>query len=448
MSVSALQQKSVMVIFTYSPAGLGHLRVSDALYHGLPTGITPIILGSQDSFIRFAHRFTSIHPFARYFFESLQQGTIEYLFTKLYRLFLHTHTGTIYRQMKTMMSQRLVVPETVVVVATHFGIAHQLGAIKQHLMKELDVKILLIVQVTDDSPQLIWFVPGADIIFVPSEKTKKSLLKYASEEHFDPVHIEVNPYPVSPVLGERLHPSLFEMKKRQYEPLSASQIHVSVPISGAAVGTEYVLRLMEKLHSHSNRFVFHVIAKYAPFTSSFLSKVSVHPYVKVLTSVHDRMLVDYYEQIFEKNPIAFEVTKPSEQTFKILLEPKQRGGAILLFASPVGRQEYDNLDFLKRNHFIPSTLTHHQLYHCAENNLILKGEIKKHVEEYAKNWRGLILPRYPTEASAFIFWCQMNGIFEQMALYNRQTPEHHTFNSQELGADGVHTFWQKVAELL
>jgi len=81
MSTSPLNQKSVMVIFTYAPAGLGHLRVTDALYHGLPDGVDPIILGSQDSFIRLAHRFTSIHPIARYIFEWAQHGALTEIFT-------------------------------------------------------------------------------------------------------------------------------------------------------------------------------------------------------------------------------------------------------------------------------------------------------------------------------------------------------------------------------
>lgn len=448
MSVKALQQKSVMVIFTYSPAGLGHLRVTDALYRGLPAGITPIILGSQDPLIRFAHRFTSIHPIARFFFESLQDGPAEYVFTKLYTSFLRNQTRTLYKQMKTIMSQRLVIPDTVVVIATHFGMAHQLGAIKKKLMKDLDVRILLIVQVTDDSPQLIWFVPGADKIFVPSEKTKKELLKYSKEEQFDSVPIEVNPYPVSPILAENLTPTFFEHRQHQYDPFSSANIHVSVPISGAAVGTEFMSTLMEKLHMRSNRFIFHVITKYAPFTSNFLSNISKHAYVNILTSVHDRLLVDYYVQMFERNVISFEITKPSEQTFKVLFEPKQRGGVILLFASPIGRQEYDNLSFLQRNHFIPSVLTHHRLYQAAEDNQILKNDLKRHVEKHAKNWRGLVLPKNPTAAADFIFWCHVNGIFEHMDKYNKKNPEHHTFNTQELGSDGVHSFWQKVAELL
>ncbi len=448
MSVKALQQKSVMVIFTYSPAGLGHLRVTDALYAGLPAGITPVILGSQDSFIRFAHRFTSIHPMARFVFESLQDGPLEYIFTKVYGSFLHNQNRTLFKQMKTIMSQRLVIPETVVVIATHFAMAHQLGAIKKKLMKDLDVRILLIVQVTDDSPQLIWFVPGADMIFVPSEKTKRELEKYRRDEEMDTVPIEVNPYPVSPVLGEHLSPTFFEHRKHQYDPLGSANIHVSVPISGAAVGTEFMSTLMEKLHVRSSRFIFHVITKYAPFTSMFLSDISKHTYVNILTSVHDRMLVDYYIQMYERNVISFEITKPSEQTFKVLFEPRQRGGVILLFASPIGRQEYDNLSFLQRNHFTPSALTHHRLYMAAEDNQILKNDLKRHVEKHAVNWRGLILPKDPTKAADFIFWCHVNGIFEIMKEYNKKNPQHHTLNMQEIGSDGVHTFWQKVAELL
>ncbi len=56
-----LADPSLLLIFTYAPAGLGHLRVTDALYHGLPKGVQPVILGAHDRAVGAIHRFMSIH---------------------------------------------------------------------------------------------------------------------------------------------------------------------------------------------------------------------------------------------------------------------------------------------------------------------------------------------------------------------------------------------------
>ena len=449
MSTSPLQQKSVMVIFTYAPAGLGHLRVTDALYHGLPDGVDPIILGSQDSFIRLAHRFTSIHPIARSLFEWAQHGALTEIFTYFYRLFLRTQTKNLYRQMITVTSQRIEFPQTVVVVATHYGMAQQIGAIKKKLMKALDIRIILVVQVTDDTPQHIWYVQGADLIFVPSEQTKKLMIQYGHNAHLQSSPFEVNPYPISPVLTEKLSDIQFENRKHQLDPSNNSQLHITIPISGAAVGTGYMSTLIEELHLSSPRFLFHVVAKTAPFTDQFMYKMTRHSYVDLITSAHDRTIVDAYEQLYKKHIIGIEITKPSEQAFKTLAEPRQRGGSVILLAEPVGQQEYDNMAFLRRHHLIPWASTLHQLYHCAENNIKLDGDLKHFTHSHARRWRAVTLPTDPQKAAQFITWCYNEGVFYEMALFDKAAYlKHSDYNHHEIGSNGVELFWQKVSHLL
>lgn len=65
MSLAALSKKSTLVILAYSPTGLGHLRVTNALYEGLPKDISPILLGAQDKTTGNLHRFVSAHPFLK-----------------------------------------------------------------------------------------------------------------------------------------------------------------------------------------------------------------------------------------------------------------------------------------------------------------------------------------------------------------------------------------------
>jgi hypothetical protein len=159
-----------------------------------------------------------------------------------------------YKQLLTVVDQRVESIDTVVVVATHFGLAHQIGKIKSKVEKEKKVKIILAVQVTDDSPQFMWYVPDADITFVPSEYTKKELIAYGKRRGFPPMQIEVNAYPVSPLLAKKLNRVEFFEKAHQVDPDAKSQIHLCIPISGAAVGLGYFTDLIDSLYSASHRF--------------------------------------------------------------------------------------------------------------------------------------------------------------------------------------------------
>ena len=61
-TVDQLIHRQLQLVLCYAPAGLGHLRIMDALYHGLPDTVNPVVLGSQDESIRIIHRLTSTHP--------------------------------------------------------------------------------------------------------------------------------------------------------------------------------------------------------------------------------------------------------------------------------------------------------------------------------------------------------------------------------------------------
>jgi hypothetical protein len=64
----------VFLVFTYAPAGLGHLRVTDALVDSRPKDYPFVILGSYDEFITNAHRFSSTNPIAKWIYETSQYG--------------------------------------------------------------------------------------------------------------------------------------------------------------------------------------------------------------------------------------------------------------------------------------------------------------------------------------------------------------------------------------
>jgi len=442
MTTSILAKKSLLIVFTYAPAGLGHLRVTDALYHGLPTGVTPVLLGAQDTSVGVIHRIMSIHPILRRIMEWAQRGTPENVFTYFYRRQLRANTKLLYQQMVTILSQRLEVPTTVLIIATHFGLAHQLAAIKERLSKTLKITMILVVQVTDDSPQRMWYVDGADVIFVPSELTKQELSRYATQAGLPPVTFAVAPYPVSPLLSKPLTESERAYRLRQSDGKSQSAIHVTVPISGAAVGTDFMRDLMDELFARSHRFIFHVICKSAPFTEIFVKEMSERPYVKLLVSTHGREVVSQHELLYRRVCIGFEITKPSEQAFKALLPTSSVGGSILLFSQPVGRQEYDNLAFLTRHKLIPNAREQQKLFQR------INEESSKPVtfKDETKKWRGLLLPNDPKDAAHFFIRCLTKGVFTSMLTHNEWNKQ--TIDNDEVRSDGVHIFWKKVEEIV
>jgi hypothetical protein len=436
-----LTDKSLSIVFTYAPAGLGHLRVTDALRHGLPESANPILLPSQDESIRIIHRITSIHPLAKQFMEWMQKGAPEQYFTRFYRKILRSRTKSLEQELYNILKQRVDLPDTLLIVSTHFALAHQAAVIKKRLEQRANVKIILVVQVTDDSPQRIWYVPGADVIYVPSEKTKQSLERYAKESRFA-LHtpIRVLPYPLSKHLGEPLSSEAYSYRKQQFDANSDMPIQVAIPISGAAVGTFFLSRYMHSLRRHSKRWIFHIIAKDTLYTMPFIQQTKNLSYAEVFSSHSDRQIVELYEQAYTQTVVSLEVTKPSEQAFKCMFSPKMRGGSILLFMEPVGRQEYDNIDFLRRHELIPSQQEQEILWEMAhENQMSTSSSLDLKLS--SKRWRGICLPRDAKQAALFTQWCLKKEIFTQML----QAP---IVSSQELGSNGTERFWDEVSQLI
>lgn len=431
--------KDTLVIITYAPAGLGHLRVTDALFHGLPKDTDSEIIGSYDKSIENIHRFTSIHPVVRKIYEWGQDGPLSFYFTRIYKSVLKGSAETLYKQIIGSINKRSVLPKKVLVVATHFAIAHQLTAIKEKIEKEKNIKIFLIVQVTDDYAHPMWFVEGADLIVVPSHKTKTEFAEIGKKLMLPEVNFAVAPYPISPLLSLPLNTTELTERLDSTAPNREAFINVSIPVSGAAANLIFYKELIDALGRTSSRFIFHVVSRVAPYTKMFLDDISSKGFVKVHSSGNDRELVDSYDEEFKKEVMSLEITKPSEQAFKALVGAESRGGVIMFFSEPFGPQEKNNLDFLERHSLIPNMALNEQLWNL--------GEITEDLRSQFCGWRGIRLPNNPQKAANFIWWLLENGIFPQMLLckpgQGKKDP-----NPDELGSDGVAKFWQIVDNLI
>jgi hypothetical protein len=438
-TVDQLTDRKLLLVLAYAPAGLGHLRVTDALYHGLPETVNPVVLGSQDKSIQSIHRLTSVNPVGKAVFDWLQGGPYSEQSNKLYRDSLRADHRDIYRDITRLLTERLERPEKILVVCTHFGLAHKLAAIKEELQRREGIRMVLAVCVTDDTFQHIWYVDGADLLVVPSQYIRKKYLDYGKRMGNMP-RIEVVPYPVHPRIGVNLDGAQLALKTRQLDPGSAETIHVSIPISGAAVGTAHFSTLMAHLRECSDRFLFHVVCKDAPFTADFLTGLAGKSWIDVRAGKQDREVVDRYDVLLETQTLALEVTKPSEQTFKCLAPTSARGGVILLFTEPVGVQEFDNMNFLRRNSLVPSPETNVQLWSMAADAAHSEPSLRSGLLEEARLWRGVRIPGDPQQAAGFIWWMQTSGFFARMMEGNldRKVQDE---EGRILGPNGVSEFW-------
>lgn len=412
-----------LLVFTYAPAGLGHLRVTDALVDSRPKNYPYIMLGSYDRFITNVHRFFSTNPIAKWIFTISQYGLLEDIVTAIYRSALVMTSGQIYKQLKDIVEGHKDVKE-VWVVATHFGMAHQIGAIKDRLIKNTGKKVRLMVQVTDDTSQHIWCIRGADITFVPSLKTKVLLEQYANKHKMNHL-FEVAPYPISPTLTKELEKIDERMKVFSS---SNKKINVAVPISGAAVGLTFITKLISTIVKKSDRFKFWVLVKKSIYTDLFLSNLSKLPNIKLITGRNDNEMISLYELLYQDNLMHLELTKPSEQAFKAILPPSLVGGSILLFTSPVGRQEYENIDFLVRQGLMPRS---------TYDTAVIPDTTTSNFP------RAIRLSKDPQIASSFIIWGLESGLFSRLSSSEFRYSDQ-AVSSGEIGPEGAFRFWGLV----
>jgi len=404
-----MDPKKLLIVFTYAPAGLGHIRVADALMDSLPPGHQSITFTSTHVALESLHRFMSLNIFARRLMEWVQHGIPQKIFTKYYRKYLKNHTENLFLEFTSLIKSQKNIPKKIIIVSTHFSLSYQLGTIKEQLEKELNTKIFLVAQITDDSPQYIWYIDTADLIIAPSQKTAQELQKYGQKENLKYIPFEVLPYPINPTFIKDLGESKINGRQKQFDPNSNEPINIIIPISGAAVGMKFFTKIIDKLRQFSNRYIFYVVCRKAPFTQNFIKKIESKSYVNLYVSQNYQEVVHMYNRIYQNYVISSEITKPSEQSFKALLNQNSVGGSFLFFATPVGRQEYDNLKFLKKNNLL------------------------------SVNSRGIVLPKGTTNCAKFI-----NKLYQHGNLLDTFKSYKSDKTNFEIQPTGATLFWKTV----
>ncbi|KKT38302.1 MAG: hypothetical protein UW26_C0018G0001, partial [Candidatus Collierbacteria bacterium GW2011_GWF1_44_12] len=202
-------------------------------------------------------------------------------------------------------------------------------------------------------------------------------------------------------------------------------INVIVPISGAAVGLKYLTKFLLELDRSSKKFHFWIVAKRSDQTKRFLSTIGKLRWIQLITGRSDNETVGLYEKVYRENLIHAEVTKPSEQAFKALIPPTMIGGSVLLFTEPIGRQEKDNIVFLKR----------HKL-------LVEDEDIKEKMTGESHYPRGVLLPLDPKNAARCVLTCMDDEYFKKMTADFSYSPE--SMMSSEISERGTWLFWEQL----
>lgn len=425
---------SSSIIITTAPTGLGHIRVTNALLAGLPKNTSAHILGIKDESISFTYHLISTNYYLRKLLEFSQtNSSAEKIVTPILTYMQTRKIKETVNDIQNIIKK--VNPKKLIIVSTHAFVAQKIARIIRH--KLIDTPIFHAIVVTDDSPQRFWMVE-ADIIFVPSYQTKHTLEQlFKDETKFKP-NIKVTPYPINPKYCQSLDPAVLYNKIEQLSPDNPQKARICIPVSGAAVQLDFYKDLLdlltnEELKHEYREFKFSIITKEGNYTTPFIEYLRDNPEVVFHIGANDFQTVQLYDKLYEQlNPPSLEITKPSEQCFKVLTHPGTVGGPLLLLTDPVGRQEYDNINFLERFNFLPNTDTHAQLFSqlCKKtSNLNLNDFPGVHT------WRALKLPQDPEKASLFIINGLKSGLF--LAMQNNAGYRH----TDELSPNGVNNIW-------
>ncbi len=428
------ERDDVLVILTTAPTGLGHTRVTAALFAGLPEIANKEVIGLSSPRLETLHRITSINPQFRALMEFVQNNPVaEQRFAVFYKKQLQKKTKNIREQLDELVLSFRPLPKHVLIVCSHFSLAHQLGKIMAGLRHDLKSQISLSVVVTDDSPQPVWLVHEADYIFVPSHETKKKLAAHLNSYLEKKPKFVVNPYPLSQQLAEKMTAQEWEFRLKQLTPGSTEPLRIMIPVSGAAVQLAYFQELILTL-DQLMPVKFLVVSRKSKYTQKFLDWGAGRASVEVTTYPRDLDVVSAYERMYRREVVGVEITKPSEQAFKSLYTPRMYGGSVLLFSNPVGRQEDDNVAFMRRHGLLP---TDQQAMDLSGNLQACRTDLTNS----ACSWRGVMLPPDDGKlaAQSIAAWHQ-EGILLAMTQYQQQPNR-----SGVVRSDGVDGLWEFLA---
>src|SRR5579859_5055265 len=117
----------------------------DAIKDGKPYGIDSVDIGIVNIKANRIHDLGSRIPAFVKLTEFYQTNPFaEWLVTKFYTLYLRRHTQGVIKEFETIKTKYPLKKE-LVVISTHFALAHSISAVKEELQRKLQIKIYLCV---------------------------------------------------------------------------------------------------------------------------------------------------------------------------------------------------------------------------------------------------------------------------------------------------------------
>lgn len=334
-------------IFPTVATGLGHIRVTRAIIESL-SGSGPIYLfEAKKSLAESLHKISSSGVVARKLLVWSQSGALENFFSLIFKIFLRLKARSVVVDLARYLEK--IPNKKCVLVCTHFGVCWQIASQIKSLQLGLNKEIKIVLVVTDDSPQKMWAVP-VDVIFCPSHKTAVAISKSLPRK--SKTKIVVSNYPLATCFESRLEKEDIQAKVDQIQGISR-RTNICIPVSGASVHLGWYQAFINSVRENLKSAHFVVIVRESKSNKKFIRWCSERDgFIELIKAKKDWDLISLYQKAYTDMVFSFEVTKPSEHIFKARLPFGCRGGVILLLAPPVGRQEYDNLKFLKVNGYL------------------------------------------------------------------------------------------------
>ncbi len=431
-----------------SDAGAGHRRPAKALGTTYPINIPCIEVKTLTSGAhRVGSQSASLQRLTQFLAE--HQGVQNAIYAPIYhRLLLRRDSESVLREIiPLLLEARSTGRREVVLIHTNPDPAFIASYYKTILENAYGIRLTNVLVMTDHfitRSQCIWNLVDVDIIVAPDSQTadltrhelrrwERIMRKSRSTTHGRQIPaVIVSGYPQDPTFVARFEGERALKREHELAPESHDPIDIAIPLGGGSPGMRYLSDLMESVSRDIPVRVW-TTYKYRENDTRTDDYTRAMKRIRAETTlVTDNVgLIDAYADRFrsDRTP-SLVVVKPGELSNQMMYEPRDVGGAIFLFAPPVGDQEIQNLKFFQSAEggcVVPSDWDNDALMTLMLRLMTRDTEaidettraLLHEMKEKARGWRGLMLPDDADRAALCIVGLKRYGLLHAMAQYVR-----------------------------
>lgn len=281
-----------------------------------------------------------------------------------------------------------------------------------------------IVVVTDNFPiniHLFWLIP-CDYLVVPNQETLASA--YSALTYWDkmwpgqkPPKIVVNSFPIHPTHEEAMPTELQKNRRQALDSYDFTKPQAAFLLGGASVQAEYMQILVKQscwwLQPYS------VLRNHIQ-TRSLQDAITSVPKGRVDLVSDNNALIQALNQRMSENPPDIIVVKPGELSNLARLPTDSRGGGQLFFTHPVGNQEKQNIEYLRRKGLMLSEFDGQKLIQDFKGKTPTSPGKILYWSSQSRRLRAIRLPDDPYQAARF-----MNSLYHHQILHKVHMDNQH-----------------------